>query len=217
MATHTESTTSKFVFNNPLSVLGLIFLTGDGPLVLLFTLSKDNLQAWTCLIATIVFTIGMGILFGYLVISRPRNLYDPKTLASSLGKPIYNSDKVFDEAKALVTEISNADNFDTRNQLAESLKNQLNIAQDLQTAYSLLMSRGYDVSLILDILEDVKRNNSIDYEFISLPLNITPATIINIETTMINENILEYKKPYLYLTDKGTKLIDGLRIYLNRK
>jgi len=85
-----QSSTLGAVLRNPLVVFGLILLAGDGPLVVAYSVTKDCPRAWVLLAAMILFIFGMGAVFSYLVIYRPRNLFAPNEIPeSAFGKSIY--------------------------------------------------------------------------------------------------------------------------------
>ena len=211
----------RLILRNPLTVYGLVLLAGDGPLVILYSLSKDGQQQWISLLATILFIFGMGIFFGYLVVSKPRHLFAPDQIPKEAYETsIYKEklkDKVLIEAQELVNDIRQTENPEVRTKLTETLNVHLDIAQDFQTAYELLLVPGYDISLIRDILDFVEIHKYIDYDTLSEPRKITSATIINIEKSMFDEKLITRKGKNMYLTNKGIKLRNGLQNYSNNK
>ncbi|NVO09336.1 MAG: hypothetical protein HXX16_05165 [Bacteroidales bacterium] len=209
-----RSNVEKNIFRNPLTVFGLIFLAGDGPLVILYSMAKNETQQWISLVATIIFIFCMGGFFFYLVVNRPRHLFAPSEIPeSAYGKKIYR-DTVFDEAKTVLKEIKTAEGIKEREQLVDQLNTHLLVAQDLQEAYELLLFRGYDISLIFNILKQIEEYKFLDCEKTAKKAVLTMATIENIKNSMIDRDLIILLHGDLYLTEKGVKLKDVLKKYL---
>jgi predicted transcriptional regulator len=209
-----RNNSEKNIFRNPLTVFGLILLAGDGPLVVLYSMARNEMQQWLSLVATIIFIFCMGGFFFYLVVNRPRHLFAPSEIPeSAYGKKIYR-ETVFDEAKTVLKEIQTTENIEKRDQLVDRLNTHLLVAQDLQEAYELLLFKGYDISLIFDILKQVDKYKFLDCEKTAKELILTVATIENIKNSMIERDLIILLHGDFYLTEKGIKLMDVLEKYL---
>lgn len=92
------------VLRNPLVVFGLVLLAGDGPLVVAYSMTKnDSAQSWVVLAALILFVFGMGTVFSYIVIRRPRHLFAPQEIpVAAFGKRIYSEENSEDAERMRV-------------------------------------------------------------------------------------------------------------------
>ena len=83
--------------------------------------------------------------------------------------------------------------------------------RSVSKAYRLLLIPGYDLSLILSILEGYERVGILDKEAIANARNITVGTIHTIERSMLSEGIIKQEGTYYQLTKEGTELLHDLR------
>jgi predicted transcriptional regulator len=208
------------VLRNPLVVFGLILLAGDGPLVTAYALTSAPSQSYVLMWATILFIFGMGAFFCYLVAFKPRHLYAPDEIPEiAIEKNLYkepaSGKNVLKEAQELVDTLTKSKNENQRKSIAQNINTRLEIANEVQTAYELLLIPGYDVSIILDILDSVSLRKRVDSENLAKPRNITPSTIDIIVDSMNNRDLLDKKHGEFFLTENGRRLMNSLHEYFN--
>lgn len=212
-AVHEPKAALAAALRNPLVVFGLVFLAGDGPLVVAYGITKDPIQARVLMIASILFVFGMAIFFCYLVAYKPRHLYAPTEIPeSAIGNSLfYEPLKDAQEmAESLAVVQSKTDRESIANNLSESLKQ----ASLLQTANELLMIPGYDLSLIRDILESANSQGSIRPAAIGKARNITPSTIEIIMDSMSSRKLIKLNDRRWQITDEGKILLNYLKTKL---
>jgi predicted transcriptional regulator len=213
--------TKANLLKNPLVIFGLIFLAGDGPLVILYSMTDDSMMKWVALSSTILFIFGMGAFFCYLVAMKPRNLYSPNEIPeSAYDKTIYNEnatavrENFIEKVQEIAKDLSTKNDSKERERLSDSLNRNLQYVSIVQDAYEMLLIPGYDISLISEILEFVINNEKINEDTLAIPRHITSSTITVIVRTMIEKNLLEQKSNRYKVTDKGLNYLNGLRKYL---
>lgn len=210
------------LLRNPLVVFGLVLLAGDGPLVVAYARTSEPSMAVVLMWATILFIFGMGGFFCYLVACKPRNLYAPDQIPEGvIDKPLYHEPTtgkdVLKEAQDLVQSLTVSESENQRKSIAQNINARLQIANEVQTAYELLLIPGYDISVILDILEDIDTHARVDHYAIADPRNITPSTVETIVASMGTHNFISGKRGKYYLTESGKRLMNSLREYLNTR
>ena len=208
------------VLRNPLVVFGLVFLAGDGPLVVAYAVSSDPTCSITLMWATIAFIFFMGGIFCYLVTFKPRHLYAPDQIPEGvIEKSLYTEPKlgkdVLSEAQDLVEDLRTTDNQHQREAIAGNINARLQIANQVQNAYELLLIPGYDVSLILEILDSIRVHKRVNSSALAHSRSITPSTIDIILESMERRRSADEKHGEWYLTGAGIRLQNSLREYLN--
>lgn len=208
------------VLRNPLVVFGLILLAGDGPLVTAYALTSDVFRANVLMWATILFIFSMGSFFCYLVAFKPRHLYAPGEIPQgAIDRSLYHEPtegkNLLKEAQDLVENLSESSDEDQRRSIAQNINARLQVAKEVQTAYELLLIPGYDISVILEILDHVNSDGRVDAYAVAGRRGITPATIDIIVDTMSQRRILGSKRGKLFLAENGIRLMNALREYLN--
>lgn len=209
---------------NPLVIFGMILLAGDGPLVVAYTLTKNEQRAWVLLIATILFIFGMGVFFCYLVAFKPRHLYSPDQIPErAINRNLYSDPKpipennLLEEAQELLYDLNNSKDEKQKESITNHLNNQLKTASYIQNAYDLLFIPGYDISLISEILNFIKEKKAIDPINISEPRNITFSTVNQIINSMISNQYVENYNGILEVTSKGSELLKGLKTHFENQ
>jgi len=172
------------------------------------------------MIATILFIFLMGAFFCYLVALRPTHLYAPDQIPEgALGKGLYQEASpgkdIIKEAQELVDSLRSAENVDQKRSIANDINARLQIANEVQTAYELLLIPGYDVSLIHDMLRDIRVEKRVDANRLAYPRNITYTTVETILETMKDRRLVSSKHGEWYLTENGQRLLNSLSDYLN--
>ncbi len=83
------------LLRNPLVIFGLILLAGDGPLLIAYLLTSNLVHKGILLGTLLVFILGMGATFCYLVIYKPRNLFSPEEIPEkAYGKSLYSDSEL---------------------------------------------------------------------------------------------------------------------------
>jgi len=207
------------LLRNPLVVFGLVLLAGDGPLVVAYAQTTDPLGATVLRWATIAFIFGMAAFFCYLVAFRPRNLYAPDQIPEAvIEKALYHEPTagkdILREAQELVGSLKASKNDAQREVIASNINLRLGIANEVQTAYELLLIPGYDVSIIAEMLDSIAQSGKVSREAIAKRRNITPTTLEVILTSMEGRQLVEKRQGKYILTDSGVRLMESLRQYL---
>jgi len=216
----TEFSTTHLL-KNPLVIFGLIFLAGDGPLVIIYYMTEEPIMKWVALISTIIFIFGMGTFFCYLVAMKPRNLYSQNEIPeSAYEKTIYKDsvseirESFIEKVKEIGEELSTKDDKEERKELSNSLNKNLQYVSIVQDAFEMLLIPGYDISLISEILEYVINYEKMNEDDLAVPRHITSSTISVIVNTMVERKLIEKKMSKYKVTVKGLDYLNGLRKYL---
>jgi DNA-binding MarR family transcriptional regulator len=78
-----------------------------------------------------------------------------------------------------------------------------------------LLIPGYDISVILDILDSVSDRSKVVSTAIADPRGITSSTVDVLLDSMLGRNYIKRKNGKLFLAESGLKLRNSLREYLN--
>lgn len=207
------------LLRNPLVVYGLVLVAGDGPLVIAYSLTKDPLMLWVMMWAIIIFVFGMAAFFCYLVGWKPRNLYAPGEIPeSAINKSLYHEpkfeDAVIGPTENLVNELSASESDAERKSIAENINENLQIVNQLQTAYELLLIPGYDVGVILELLESVSAQGDVNAGSITARRRIDSNTIDTILDAMEGRQLIKSRHNGYDLTEKGTTMLGSLSKYM---
>ena len=216
MAPRTDKQTVANLLRNPLVVYGLVLVAGDGPLVIAYSLTQDVEMRWVMMCAIIVFVFGMGAFFCYLVAWKPRNLYSPGEIPErAINRSLYREPEsgatVIKETRNLVNELSTSESGVQRKAIAENINENLLVVNQLQAAYELLLVPGYDVSVILQLLEAVKARGDVNANSIAEGRGIEPETIDTILEAMERRQLIKSRHDGYDLTETGTAMLDSLR------
>jgi predicted transcriptional regulator len=219
MAAQSSKETVAQLLRNPLVVFGLVLVAGDGPLVIVYSLTTDPVMRWVMMCAIIIFVFGMGGCFCYLVIYKPRNLYSPSEIPErAINKSLYREPEfdntVIEPTKKLVNELSASESDTQRKSIAENINENLQIVNQLQTAYELLLIPGYDVSVILELLQSVNAEGEVNAVSIAGRRGMEPDTIDTILEAMEGRQLIKSKHNGYTLTEKGTMMLDSLSKYM---
>lgn len=210
---------------NPLKVFGLIFLTGEGPLVVAYCMTPKNTNSALVLMGAIVlFIFGMGAFFCYIVACKPRHLFSPGEIPeAAIGKNLFSEPlgaeaqigtELLRGARSIAADLSKTQSEDARRKLGQSLDEKLEDASHFQIAYDLLLVPGYDLSLIRDMLESYERSGTVDAKALSEARRITPSTVDTIESSMKARGLIKQHGTGCLLDRGGKKLLDSLHKHL---
>lgn len=132
-----KSTSIASLLRNPLVIYGLVFLAGDGPLLIAYISSKTPEHATFLMYSMVAFIFAMGAVFCYLVLFRPRHLYSPEEIPEwSIDKRIYDDrGKFTDEDHSYVPELAPtaSDRAQVPGEESQPVKDELNKVHEQAT------------------------------------------------------------------------------------
>jgi predicted transcriptional regulator len=96
----------------------------------------------------------------------------------------------------------------------EIIDNEIRKSRLLELASNLLRTPNKDISMIEEILQEVKDNGSVDYKEIGMRRRLTPATVENITQKTVEYGLIVRKRGVDCLSDKGEEMLNFLSSYL---